>query len=202
MVRTASPFALIALLLLAGCTGTEEEFGTPGSGGGGGGDDDTDVTDDTASDDTGELPTDDDTPYFEDPGDSVDFKDDDGDAEVDLTDQSESDAGSNQDQEFYVVLVNTGSSELGYQLRYDVPTPADTGDAGDGSGGSEGGPEGARPRRASAPAQRGPSEFRTNLRQAKAAGRLGTAKPEGRRSRHSTHPTWGPRARSSGSAIP
>ena len=30
------PFALIALLLLAGCTGTEEEFGTPGSGGGGG----------------------------------------------------------------------------------------------------------------------------------------------------------------------
>ena len=30
-----------------------------------------------------------------------------------------------------------------------------------------------------APAQRGPSEFRTNLRQAKAAGRLGTAKPEG-----------------------
>lgn len=174
MVRNATPFALVALLLLAGCTGTEEEFGTPSGGGGSEDEDDTDITDDTAADDSGDPAVDDDTPYFEDPGDSVDFVDDAGDAEIDLTDQSESDAGSNQDQEFYLVLVNTGQSELGYQLRYDVPTEDDTGDA----GGDEGA-EGPAAPSARAPQRRAPSAFRQNLREAKAAGRLGTAGPDG-----------------------
>lgn len=171
MVRKASPFALVAMLLLASCTGTKDEFGTPGSGGGSGDDDDTDVADDTAETDTDtDDPVDDETPYFENPGDSVDFVDDAGDAEIDLTDRSETDAGSNKDQEFFLVLVNTGASELGYQLRYDVPTEDDTGDAG-----GAGGPAPAQ----LAPARREPSAFRRNLREARAAGRLGTAGPEG-----------------------
>ncbi len=174
MVRKASPFALVALLLMAGCSGTEEEFGTPGSGGSSGDQDDTGTADDTSTPDTDtDDPVEDETPYFEDPGDSVDFVDDAGDAEVDLTDQSETEAGSNQDQEFYLVLVNTGESELGYQLRYDVPSDDDTGDA----GGDEGTEGPAAPR--AAPARQGPSEFRRNLREAKASGRLGTASPDG-----------------------
>lgn len=171
MVRKASPFALVALLLMAGCSNTEEEFGTPGSGGSSGDQDDTGTADDTSTPDTDtDDPIEDETPYFENPGDSVDFVDDEGDAEVDLTDKSETEAGSNQDQEFYLVLVNTGASELGYQLRYDVPSDDDTGDA-EGAGGP------VAPR--AAPARQGPSEFRRNLREAKASGRLGTASPDG-----------------------
>ena len=173
MVRNASPFALVALLLLAGCTGSDVVIGTPSSGGGSEDDDDTDVTDDTAADDTGDNPLDDEVASFEDPGDAVDFVDDAGDAEIDLSDQSEEDAGSNQDQEFFLVLVNTGASELGYQLRYDVPSEDDTDD--DGGAEGAGGPSAPR----AAPERQGPSEFRRNLREAKATGRLGTASPEG-----------------------
>ena len=52
---------------------------------------------------------------FDDPGDVVDYQDVDGVANIDLSDAS---GDSNQDQEFYMVVVNTTDSEVGYQLRY------------------------------------------------------------------------------------
>jgi hypothetical protein len=174
MFRNVSPFALVALLLLAGCTGADEGFGSPGPGGDSDDDEDTDVTDDTAADDTGDDPVEEDTPTFESPGDSSDFEDDGGDAQIDLTDRSETDPASNQDQEFFLVLVNTGESELGYQLRYDVPEEDDTGDAG-----TDDGADAPMASQTSAAAPRGPSHFRRNLRDAKAAGRLGAANPDG-----------------------
>lgn len=171
MARFTTPTALVALLLAAGCTPDEPDFGY-GGGGGSGDEDDTDVTDDTATgDDTGDPVEEDDSPYFEAPGDSVSFKDESGDAEIDLTDQGET-PGSNQDQEFFLVIVNTGEQDLGYQLRYDVPSEDDTGDS------DAGGAEGPAPR----PAAPGStvaeaSAFRQNLRHAKTAGRLDRVQP-------------------------
>ncbi len=170
MARFTTPTALVALLLAAGCSAKDEPFPVH-SGGGSDDDEDTDVTDDTASgDDTGDPGTEDDTPYFEAPGDTVTFQDDDGDAEIDLSDRSES-PGSNQDQEFFLVIVNTGSDDLGYQLRYDVPSEEDTGDAG-----AEGpAPRAARP---APPRTRAhASAFRQNLRNARAASRLSNVQP-------------------------
>ena len=134
----SSPLTLV-LLLLASCTGKEPEFGTPIGGGSG-----TDTPDDTGGDsgdsgaDTGDSGDTGAPPEgqggFEFPGDTVTFTDESGDAEIDLTDVSE-EPGSNRDQEFYLILVNTSEEALGYQLRYGAPT-------GDGEGGA-GGPPGA-----------------------------------------------------------
>ena len=53
---------------------------------------------------------------FDNPGDTRKAEQsDDGSMTIDLTDSS---GESNQDQEFYLVLVNEGSEEIGYTLRY------------------------------------------------------------------------------------
>jgi hypothetical protein len=72
---------------------------------------DTDTDTDTTPDDSGASGT-----GFDDPGDVVSYDDADGDGivNVNLTDAS---GDSNQQQEFYLVLVNPGT-ELGYRLRY------------------------------------------------------------------------------------
>ena len=56
---------------------------------------------------------------FDEPGDIVVSEDDDGDSivTVDLSDES---GDSNQGQEFFLVLVNTGDDALGYTLKYTV----------------------------------------------------------------------------------
>ena len=64
---------------------------------------------------------------FDEPGDTITFEDSDSDAEVPLEDVG---GESNQDQEFYMVLINSGSSGLGYHLSYVTPSeeePTDTG---------------------------------------------------------------------------
>ncbi|MCB9777321.1 MAG: hypothetical protein H6742_01990 [Alphaproteobacteria bacterium] len=130
---------VIALLLATGCKGGKDgpTFGTDGS--------DAGVVDDSGGDDTagptdsgGDTDTDTDTDggadsgstevsEFSEPGDVTFFEDDDGKAVVDLTDV---DGDSNQDQEFYLLLVSENSAGLGYQLRYDTagssgpPAPA------------------------------------------------------------------------------
>lgn len=61
---------------------------------------------------------------FDEPGDHIDFDASEG-ATVDLTDAS---GDSNKDQDFYLITVNTTTSELGYGLRYGEtrgpPSPA------------------------------------------------------------------------------
>jgi hypothetical protein len=52
---------------------------------------------------------------FDEPGDAVGFSDSDGDAAVDLVDES---GESNKGQEFFLVIVNSGESELGMQVSY------------------------------------------------------------------------------------
>ncbi|RME25849.1 MAG: hypothetical protein D6798_08015 [Deltaproteobacteria bacterium] len=121
-IRTGT---LLALLFAAGCTGKDQSpFGSSGGsstdpptttdtgdtgggdsggdGGGGGGDGGGDGGSPGAG--------------FDNPGDVVPFSDSDGLASVDLVDES---GDSNQDQEFYLVMLRTLDSALGYQLRYD-----------------------------------------------------------------------------------
>lgn len=113
---------LLTLVLASACTGKEETNFGNGSGGGGG-------TTDGGSDDTGDTGGDggsdgggeedggsEEEQRFDDPGDVVEFQDDDGQAEVDLSDLG---GDSNLEHEFYLVVVQTGSGSVGYQLRYD-----------------------------------------------------------------------------------
>jgi hypothetical protein len=171
----SSPLTLV-VLLLASCTGKEPEFGTPIGGGGGDG-----TPDDTASDtgdsggDTGDSGDTGAPPEgqggFEFPGDSVTFTDESGDAEVDLTDVSE-EPGSNRDQEFFLILVNTAEEALGYQLRYGAPSGEGEGGESEGSAGAGG------PPRASGPAGKPVlSAARAALRAARQAGRVRPVEP-------------------------
>jgi len=94
------------------------------------GDADTDTDTDTNTDtqaDT-DVDTDADTdPTFDNPGDYGVVDDEDGWIIVDLEDQS---GDSNRDQEFYLLVLNTGEGEAGYQVWYTqdtrgaTPTPA------------------------------------------------------------------------------
>ena len=115
-------YALLALLLGSSACGTEEDdFPVVSGWDGGTGDDDGDGDGTTTVETGGETGDDpnEETTGFLDEGDVVAYQDNDGDATIDLTDISEEDPGSNRDQEFYLVLVNTGENELGYQLRYE-----------------------------------------------------------------------------------
>ncbi|MES2640877.1 MAG: hypothetical protein V4850_15415 [Myxococcota bacterium] len=119
MLRFVIPSILV--LALSGCNNVHPpEFGKDDTGGSVEGDADTDTDADTDSDtdtdtetggETGETPSD----SFDDPGDLVDFVDNDGVVEVVLTDAS---GESNQAQEFFLVVVNTAPAENGYRLRY------------------------------------------------------------------------------------
>ena len=72
---------------------------------------------------------------FDDPGDIViDEMDDEGLVEiVDLTDAG---GETNVGQEFYLVIVNNGESELGYSIEYSVPSNDDGAEGGEEQGGS------------------------------------------------------------------
>ena len=63
---------------------------------------------------------------FDNPGDVVVADDEDGDSivEVDLSDAS---GENNQNQEFYLVVVNGGEDALGYTLKYSVPSEEEEG---------------------------------------------------------------------------
>ena len=122
--------------LFSACTDKDDNpFSYSGSSGGGVdlGDDTEDTGDpggDTSGDtaeppDTGDTGGDYTVPAGEldDPGDySGGTPDDEGITEIDLTDIS---GDSNQDQEFYLILVNTGEDELGYELNF---IPSDDGE--------------------------------------------------------------------------
>ncbi|MDP2304823.1 MAG: hypothetical protein Q8P18_02190 [Pseudomonadota bacterium] len=118
MLRFVVPSILV--LALQGCVNVRPpEFGKDDTGGPDVADTDTDTDTDTDSDsdsdtDTGET-GEDTAASFDDPGDLVDYVDVDGVVEVDLTDAS---GDSNQGQEFFLVVVNTTASEVGYRLRY------------------------------------------------------------------------------------
>lgn len=120
MASWTRPGLLITLLLAVGCTDKEEpNFGKSGTGGGDGGADDTGETADgggTSSDGgTGDGGAEGDE-GFDEPGDIVEYEDEGGEAVVGLSDAS---GDSNQDQQFYMVLVNSEDTPLSYQVRYD-----------------------------------------------------------------------------------
>ena len=119
------------MTLLSACNSDKAPFsysGTPNGGGVDLGGDDTDTvikdTADTA--DTADSADPDDTAAYkvpegelDDPGDySGGTPTDEGIVEIDLSDIS---GDSNEDQEFYLILVNTGSQELSYELNF-IPT--------------------------------------------------------------------------------
>jgi len=112
---------VLTLALAMGCNTKPPIFG-PGSGGGEGGEDDGTVDTGPKPDtgDTGEEPE---ASSFEDPGDVVGFTDQTGRADVVLADAS---GESNEGQEFYYVLVNSGTSEIGYELYYEDSGPIET----------------------------------------------------------------------------
>jgi len=121
MIARSRTLALLALLggSLVACGIPDEDLGLAGGGGvssdgsdGADGADGSDGTDDSGGDGEEEATG------FKAPGDILTFDDDGGDATVALTDISD-DPGSNREQEFYLVVVNTGEDELGYQLRYE-----------------------------------------------------------------------------------
>lgn len=168
-----APTRTLALLTLLGmslvsCTSDDSEFSPYG--GGGSSSDGADGADGTSGTDTGDTGDDggtEESDGFEEPGDVVSYTDEGGIATVDLTDISD-DPASNTEQEFYLVLVNTGDDELGFQLRYEE-TRSDDEDAAARSR--------LPPRVATPPTPRRVSEFRTNLRQAVAEGRLDRVRP-------------------------
>jgi hypothetical protein len=112
---------VLTLALAMGCNTKPPIFG-PGSGGGEGGEGDGTVDTGPKPDtgDTGEEPE---ASSFEDPGDVVGFTDQTGRADVVLADAS---GESNEGQEFYYVLVNSGTSEIGYELYYEDSGPIET----------------------------------------------------------------------------
>ena len=121
-MTTTRTAVLLTLLLgtLSSCSRDEGQLGIGGGGGSSSDGTDGGDTTDGGDDDSGYSGQSDDgsSSSFEAPGDIVDFQDDEGVASIDLTDTSD-DPGSNRDQEFYMVLVNTGEDELGYRLRYE-----------------------------------------------------------------------------------
>lgn len=155
--------ALLAVSVVAGCAGGDDklyppsgggaddggETGQPADGGGGdgGGGDGTDTG--------GEEPA----TVFDDPGDAVIFRDEEGNALVGLADES---GESNKDQGFLLVVVNMMEEDLGFQAAYTVDS---------GSGGA-GGP----PPPAARPGAAG-SGYRARLAAARAAGAVGAATP-------------------------
>lgn len=123
---------LLLALALTGCSnlhdkdwsGVTEGGGTVDSGdldsgdtGNGG---DTDETGETGGE-TGETgdPTE---TLMDDPGDVLEFSDQEGIVSVDLSDAS---GDSNQEQEFLLVVLNTGTSPVGFNLRYEPADGAD-----------------------------------------------------------------------------
>lgn len=118
----SSPHLILALLL-AGCSNLRDKDWTGWEGGGGDtdtavDDSDTDTGGDTAEDTADTSDSDSGAASdatFDDPGDVVEYEDQDGIASIDLADAS---GESNQGQDFYLVVVNTGESDVGYNLRY------------------------------------------------------------------------------------
>ncbi len=147
--------ASISLLLwIAGCTCVD-----PGTRFRGGNDADTDVDSDTDTDDTQPIetghsgePPDVWTP-FDDPGDTNQGVDEDGVLTAQLADAS---GDSNQDQEFFAVLVNTAEGSTGFKVWYSQGEEAEVTDTADGSE--------ARVAPDAEPAP-GPSPFRQRLRE-------------------------------------
>lgn len=78
---------------------------------------------------------------FDEVGDVVIGTDEDGDSivEVDLSDSS---GENNQEQEFYLIVVNPSDEALGYTLKYSTPSSEDEEGEEGGEGGEEGGEEG------------------------------------------------------------
>ena len=135
------PKNFMYVLLLAGVVACEDDdakrFGSFGGSGASGGDDtgswwnyDDSGSGTSGSDDSGSMVDDtgsEGVQSFDEPGDTITFEDNDGDAEVPLEDVG---GESNQDQEFYLVLINSGTSGVGYNLTYITPSedePIDTG---------------------------------------------------------------------------
>jgi hypothetical protein len=118
----------LSVVLLAACDlGDGRDFRHDGKRG-----DDTSETDaDADGDADGDADADADTDgdadppgVFDEPGDIVDYESEDGTASIDLSDAS---GDSNKDQEFYLVLINSGSSSLGYRLWYKYMADASSG---------------------------------------------------------------------------
>ncbi len=161
--------------LLAACSDkADNPFSYNGSPGGGGhdleteaedtGDTDTTVdTSDTAKDtaDTGEYTVPE--GELDEPGDySGGTPDDEGVTEIDLSDVS---GDSNKDQEFYLIVVNTGDSDLSYELNF-KPTDTD----------SKVAPP-VTPPPARAKVKQGPSPVRQRLRDSIASGQTSVYTP-------------------------
>ncbi len=162
-----APSRLAALLMmgaLAGCSGGEDKciFGCSSGGG------ETSTTSDpTTGATTGNTTDTEDSggggedEQFENPGDVLNYEDDEGKVFFDLADATGDE--SNQDQEFLFVIVNKSESDLGFQLSY---LRSESSEAA--------GPPPPGASRAAVP-QLSPS--RQNLRDAIHAGRLGPASP-------------------------
>jgi hypothetical protein len=157
--------ALLALTVTAGCGGKADDGCVYGCGGGDGVDDtqeDTaDPVDTEDSGDSGDSGEESEQERFDEPGDVVQYEDDDGEVFLDLSDESSEE--SNQDHEFLYVIINYGASSLGYQLSY-VRSETDDG--------AEGPPPPSR-----STMHPTLSQARQRLRDARQSGRVGTVAP-------------------------
>jgi hypothetical protein len=154
---------LLCTLLVLGC-GEDKPLFAGGSIAGGSGDtavEDADADTDTDADTDADTDIGDDTgpdtgeegdESFDNPGDTVIARsNDDGKIKVDLSDSS---GDSNREQEFYLVVINAGTAELGYTLRYE-PT-VDEEDEEDDSGAPP--DDGAPPDEGETPDEGGPPD--------------------------------------------
>lgn len=146
-----------------GSGGDDTGGGSGGSGGSGGGDsatDSGDPGDDSGGDSSGGGDTATSSESFDEPGDVVAYEDEEGVATIDMSDES---GDNNQDQEFYLIVVNTSDEDQTYDLRYTELS----------SDGASARPH-APMQKPAAPAM---TPFRARLREARELGQLETAKP-------------------------
>jgi len=138
MTKWTGVIPWVGVLLLAGCGGSPKAiFSTTGIGASspdtGEADADTDADTDADADadadtDTGPFDTGEEgNEVFDNPGDTITFAPaDDGSIKIDLTDISGED---NREQDFFLTVVNTDDTVLGFTLRY-IPTVEDEGGGG------------------------------------------------------------------------
>ncbi|NOY26008.1 MAG: hypothetical protein GXP62_09070 [Oligoflexia bacterium] len=176
MARWTLHGLLISLILAFGCTDNGGPvFGQTGNGGGSTTHDSGETGDaGVTTSDSGNPDGGTDGEGFDDPGDIVGFDEQGGEASVELSDLS---GDSNQDQQFYMVLVDTADEDIGFQVRYDSTGSSGGTDTG-GSTTSAMAPGGTSSKALAPPAGHTVlSPMRAGIRAGRADGSLGTASP-------------------------
>ncbi|MED5370413.1 MAG: hypothetical protein VX899_05335 [Myxococcota bacterium] len=133
--RLVLPAMVFGALAAAGCVERDDRFNTTNGETEGDSDTDTDADSDTDADADGDADSDTDADSdpvgeLDEPGDLVTFTSED--EYVDLSDAS---GDSNQDQDFFLIVINNGEGDAGYTLRYSDASQL---------GGDTGGPGGIR----------------------------------------------------------